>query len=85
LIKIDIEGAEIEALKGALQLLRKHHPVLIVEFHGLDLAREGIALLGPEGYGFTTQDGHGFDLAAAAGLRRFHESVLCVPSGNPPA
>jgi FkbM family methyltransferase len=31
LIKIDIEGMEIEALEGAHQLLSRHHPLLIVE------------------------------------------------------
>ncbi len=31
LIKIDVEGHEIEALHGAAQLLEKHSPVLVVE------------------------------------------------------
>jgi FkbM family methyltransferase len=30
-IKIDVEGFELEVLKGATETIRKHHPVLIVE------------------------------------------------------
>ena len=32
-IKIDVQGAELEALKGAERLLREHHPVLFLEIH----------------------------------------------------
>lgn len=32
LIKIDVEGAEFEVLKGARQILLQHHPFLIFEF-----------------------------------------------------
>lgn len=31
LVKIDVEGADLEAVKGAANLLRAHHPVLLVE------------------------------------------------------
>ena len=31
LIKLDIEGMELEALHGAMNLIQRHHPVLIVE------------------------------------------------------
>lgn len=33
LVKIDVEGAEIAALKGADRLLREHRPLLILSFH----------------------------------------------------
>ena len=33
IIKMDIEGAEHEALRGMEQTLRRFHPVLIVEVH----------------------------------------------------
>jgi FkbM family methyltransferase len=33
LLKIDIEGFEFHALKGARQTLRRHHPTVIVELH----------------------------------------------------
>jgi FkbM family methyltransferase len=32
-IKIDVQGAELEALRGAERLLRDHHPVLFLEIH----------------------------------------------------
>lgn len=33
-IKIDVEGAEESVLRGAANLLRNHHPVVLVEVHG---------------------------------------------------
>lgn len=30
-IKIDVEGHELQVLKGALETLKKHHPVLLIE------------------------------------------------------
>ncbi|MGI9450553.1 MAG: FkbM family methyltransferase [Geminicoccaceae bacterium] len=32
-IKMDVQGAELEALKGGERLLRDHHPVLFLEVH----------------------------------------------------
>ena len=32
-IKIDIEGAEVEALKGAMKTLRRYKPTLWIAFH----------------------------------------------------
>jgi len=49
-IKIDIEGAEIDALKSAERILRERHPALIVEVHSWDLEREAGELLVAHGY-----------------------------------
>ncbi|HEY4824564.1 MAG TPA: FkbM family methyltransferase, partial [Solirubrobacteraceae bacterium] len=38
LVKMDIEGAEVAALRGAEQLLREHRPTLICELHGTNRA-----------------------------------------------
>ena len=39
-LKLDMEGAEIMALRGADLLLRQHAPVLLVELHNEDLCRQ---------------------------------------------
>lgn len=39
-IKIDAEGSEVEVLRGASSLLRKHRPTLLIELHGTN---EGVA------------------------------------------
>ena len=36
LIKIDVEGAEIEVLEGARKLLNEQHPQLIIDLHQID-------------------------------------------------
>jgi FkbM family methyltransferase len=33
-IKMDIEGAEVDALRGARSMLERHRPVVLVELHG---------------------------------------------------
>lgn len=48
LVKMDIEGAEVAALRGARELLSKHRPTVICEVHGTN---EGVCdLLEPHGY-----------------------------------
>ena len=49
-IKIDIEGMEMEALRGARRTLTQHHPVLLVEVIKSDRAAIE-AFLGELGYG----------------------------------
>jgi len=49
-IKMDIEGAEVAALRGADGILRRRRPHLIVEVHGRDRERECVDLLGHHGY-----------------------------------
>lgn len=50
LMKIDVEGAEVDVLRGASQLIHNHHPTLCIEFHSRILLNECCDLLIPEGY-----------------------------------
>jgi hypothetical protein len=50
IIKIDVEGAEAMALRGAEQLLRDSRPRVFVEIHSRALARECNQILFDYGY-----------------------------------
>jgi FkbM family methyltransferase len=49
-MKIDIEGAEMLALRGAERVLREHHPDLAIELHGENMVKEVLAHLDQHGY-----------------------------------
>jgi FkbM family methyltransferase len=49
-IKIDVEGAEVQVLRGAEQLIERCHPVMVIELHTSELARECSELLRCKGY-----------------------------------
>jgi hypothetical protein len=34
IMKIDVEGHELQVLKGATDTIKKHKPVLLIEIHG---------------------------------------------------
>lgn len=49
LIKIDVEGAEADVLRGAEQTLRRARPILLIELHGTNAAvADALDLLGYE-------------------------------------
>jgi FkbM family methyltransferase len=50
LIKMDIEGGEILAVKGLQRLLKEKHPLLFIELHGEEAAREMWLALSKVGY-----------------------------------
>lgn len=50
IIKIDIEGEELNALRGAEKTLKEHHPKLILEIHSRELAVECPAYIKKLGY-----------------------------------
>jgi FkbM family methyltransferase len=41
LIKIDVEGAELPVLKGAIETLRRHRPILVLEVDPILMSRYG--------------------------------------------
>jgi FkbM family methyltransferase len=49
-IKIDVEGAELEVLKGALNVIKKFNPVILVEIQNHKSYLEIKELLAPYGY-----------------------------------
>jgi FkbM family methyltransferase len=63
IVKIDVEGAEAEVIRGAAALLREVRPVLFLELHVDELERRGestgalLAQLTSAGYRFTEPDG----------------------------
>lgn len=78
-IKVDIECAEVDFLRGALGMIRRCKPLMIIEFHSLELLRDGIPLLEPLGYSFRTER-RSINLGYSRTISRFHQSVLCTPA-----
>jgi FkbM family methyltransferase len=63
-LKIDVEGAEIAALRGAAGLLSGRRPTWLIELHGGDRARQAAALLAEAGYDVSDIDGRPAAFAA---------------------
>jgi FkbM family methyltransferase len=53
LIKLDVEGAEAQAVAGMTRTLEAHRPVVAIELHGLQPAAATLRLLGRLGYTFS--------------------------------
>jgi len=49
-VKMDIEGAELQALHGAARTFQRFHPVLFLATHGKDIEKECRHLLESWGY-----------------------------------
>lgn len=79
LVKMDIEGAEVDCLLGASATISTHRPILIIEFHSLDLLRKGLSILRSFDYNLITQRTT-VDEQYVDTLKHFHESVLCIPN-----
>jgi FkbM family methyltransferase len=50
LIKMDIEGAEPFALRGAVRILTEHKPIMFIEIHDDNHMNEVMSIIGPIGY-----------------------------------
>lgn len=46
-IKIDVEGAEVFVLEGAMQLLRTKKPMLMIEIHSIEIGKKVFSMLSP--------------------------------------
>lgn len=60
LVKIDIEGAEAQAIPGMQRLLREAHPIIVLEFHR-EVGWPAIPALQEAGYSFSTLEGRPLD------------------------
>jgi FkbM family methyltransferase len=49
-IKLDVEGAEAMVLRGSLNTLKAYKPILVIELHGVEVARTVVSLLWQAGY-----------------------------------
>jgi hypothetical protein len=75
-IKVDVEGDEVQVLRGAERLLREHRPRLIIEVHSLSLETECQALL--HGLGYTTTVVENSALADESAFRVGFNRWLCA-------
>lgn len=50
LLKIDIEGGEVAALRGATKVLSERRPAILLEVHGREIEWECLAILRAAGY-----------------------------------
>ena len=88
LIKLDVEGAELPALRGAEGVLRAHHPWLVIEVQRATCQAAGydqadiLLLLGELGYSFARIARRGrLERLTIEGLSDF-QNVLAVPPGT---
>lgn len=65
-VKIDVQGHELEVLKGGIETLNRHHPVLLIE----SITEEMMQLLKPLGYQFYAFENRKFSLGTG-GLNTF--------------
>jgi FkbM family methyltransferase len=76
LVKMDIEGAEVAALRGATKLLTEHRPTLICELHGTN--RAVTELLQSHGYDVRTVE----TPEVAPQEAEWHVHVLATPRAS---
>lgn len=72
-IKIDIEGGELDALEGARRILKQCRPMIFLATHSQELNRQCSKLLQELGYRFEAISGQGFGLT---------DELFCFASGR---
>ncbi|MEO8603829.1 MAG: FkbM family methyltransferase [bacterium] len=78
LVKIDVEGGEGAVIRGMAGALQTHRPVLMMELHGYQAARDVLATLEPLGYRFETLEQPQHFASAAALAAWFPDTTLQV-------
>jgi FkbM family methyltransferase len=73
IIKMDIEGEELSALRGAEKLIEKKHPVIFLATHGDVIHQQCCDLLTDYGYVLSAIDGHDLEFSTEV-LAKYFES-----------
>lgn len=81
-IKIDIETAEIDCLRGGINTINEYKTVMLIEFHSLDLLKEGYQILRDCDYRLETDNDITVDDSFLSSLTHFHETVCCFPENK---
>jgi len=79
LMKVDIEGAEIQFLQGSLELIDECQPTMIIEFHSKDLLQQGYSLLTSLGYQLHNEHGELTEDSIEGISGYFNDNILCLP------
>ena len=82
LMKVDIEGAEIQFLQGSLELIDECQPTMIIAFHSKNLLRQGYTLLTSLGYQLYNEHSQVTDDSIEKISGYFNRSILCLPRGE---
>jgi FkbM family methyltransferase len=61
-LKIDVEGEEVNVLRGARKILETKRSIIWCELHSAELGRDVLAILSEYGYRVTTLSGEGFQV-----------------------
>jgi hypothetical protein len=70
-VKLDIEGAEGMALRGARQMLSRTRPVFLIEFHGPECVRAVDEVLSDFGYSYRDYAGNHRSVEQMAPRRQY--------------
>lgn len=82
-IKVDIEGAEIDFLNGAINSITKYKPDLLVEFHGLSLLESGYKIFNDIEYTMLAEGSKNVNKKFINNRSMFHgESCFCFANGK---
>ena len=82
-IKVDIEGAEIDFLYGAISTITKYKPDLMIEFHGLSLLESGYNYFNDIDYTMVDEGNNKIDKTFINNLSSFHgKSCFCFTNGK---